>query len=145
MLLQPIRYGFEGLVSNEFHTLNGTCSNLIPRGAGYEDVSLENQVCGTVGAIPGQNTVDGNRFIALSYDYSYSQIWRVSYKKPAMSLVRESDPQVELWHCHRFWRSICYKPPLVRRVQHQHHRREEHHAFQAWHACSGRSRSRREN
>ncbi|KAI9464145.1 P-loop containing nucleoside triphosphate hydrolase protein [Lactarius psammicola] len=74
--INPIRYGFEGLISNEFHTLNGTCSNLVPSGTGYENVSLTNQVCGTVGSIPGQSTVDGNRFIALSFDYSYSHIWR---------------------------------------------------------------------
>ncbi|KAI9464144.1 ABC-2 type transporter-domain-containing protein [Lactarius psammicola] len=74
--INPVRYGFEGLVSSEFHTLNGTCSNLVPSGTGYENVSLTNQVCGTVGSIPGQSTVDGNRFIALSFDYSYSHIWR---------------------------------------------------------------------
>ncbi|KAF8272208.1 ABC-2 type transporter-domain-containing protein [Lactarius quietus] len=74
--INPIRYGFEGLISNEFHTLNGTCSNLIPSGTGYENVSLMNQVCGTVGSIPGQSTVDGNRFIASSYEYSYSHVWR---------------------------------------------------------------------
>ncbi|KAH9077823.1 ABC-2 type transporter-domain-containing protein [Lactarius deliciosus] len=74
--INPVRYGFEGIMSNEFHTLNGSCSNLVPSGAGYENVSLTNQVCGTVGSIPGQGTVDGNRFIALSYNYSYSHLWR---------------------------------------------------------------------
>ncbi|KAI9436702.1 ABC-2 type transporter-domain-containing protein [Lactarius indigo] len=74
--VNPIRYGFEGLISNEFHTLNGTCSNFVPSGTGYENVSLTNQVCGTVGSIPGKSTVDGNRFIALSYDYCYSHAWR---------------------------------------------------------------------
>ncbi|KAH8997919.1 pleiotropic drug resistance ABC transporter [Lactarius akahatsu] len=74
--INPIRYGFEGLISNEFHTLDGACSNLVPSGTGYENVSLANQVCGTVGSIPGQSTVDGNRFISLSYDYSYSHLWR---------------------------------------------------------------------
>ncbi|KAI9448645.1 ABC-2 type transporter-domain-containing protein [Russula earlei] len=74
--INPIRYGFEGLISNEFRTLNGTCSNLIPSGTGYENVSLANQVCGTLGSIPGQKDVDGNRFIELSYNYSYSHVWR---------------------------------------------------------------------
>jgi ATP-binding cassette, subfamily G (WHITE), member 2, SNQ2 len=64
-------------MANEFHTLNGTCSNFIPSGTGYEDVSLTNQVCGAVGAIAGQTTVDGNRFIKLSFDYSYSNVWKV--------------------------------------------------------------------
>ncbi|KAH9022164.1 pleiotropic drug resistance ABC transporter [Lactarius pseudohatsudake] len=31
------------LCPNEFHTLNGTCSNLVPSGTGYENVSLANQ------------------------------------------------------------------------------------------------------
>ncbi|KAF8477639.1 ABC-2 type transporter-domain-containing protein [Russula ochroleuca] len=74
--VNPIRYGFEGLISNEFHTLNGSCSDLIPSGAGYENVSLANQVCGTVGSIAGQSTVDGNRFIELSFNYSHSHLWR---------------------------------------------------------------------
>jgi len=49
-------------MSNGFHTLNGTCSNLVPSGVGYENVSI----CGTLGSIPGQSTIDGNRFIQLS-------------------------------------------------------------------------------
>jgi ATP-binding cassette subfamily G (WHITE) protein 2 (SNQ2) len=57
MSYKPIRYGFEGLVSNEFHTLNGTCSNLVPSGNGYESVTLANQVCSTVGAIAGEPDV----------------------------------------------------------------------------------------
>ncbi|KAI0265441.1 ABC-2 type transporter-domain-containing protein [Gloeopeniophorella convolvens] len=74
--INPVRYGFEAIVANEFRTLNGTCSNIIPSGPGYENVSLANQVCGTVGSVPGQSTVDGNRFIQLSYEYSYSHVWR---------------------------------------------------------------------
>ncbi|KAI0265431.1 ABC-2 type transporter-domain-containing protein [Gloeopeniophorella convolvens] len=74
--INPIRYGFEAIVANEFHTLNGACSNIIPNGPGYENVALANQVCPTVGSVPGQSTVDGNRFIQLSYEYSYSHVWR---------------------------------------------------------------------
>ncbi|KAF5378810.1 hypothetical protein D9615_006999 [Tricholomella constricta] len=73
--INPLRYGFEGIVANEFHTLNGKCSSLVPQGPGYEGVSLDNQVCATVGAIQGQDFVNGNRFIKLSYDYSYSNVW----------------------------------------------------------------------
>ncbi|KAG5644210.1 hypothetical protein DXG03_008873 [Asterophora parasitica] len=62
-------------MANEFHTLNGQCSSLVPSGPGYEGVSLDNQVCATVGAIQGQDFVNGNRFIKLSYGYSYSHVW----------------------------------------------------------------------
>ncbi|KAL0960159.1 hypothetical protein HGRIS_011794 [Hohenbuehelia grisea] len=73
--INPLRYGFEGVLANEFRTLNGSCAALVPQGPGYEGISLDNQVCTTVGSVPGQNTVDGNRFIDLSYGYSYSNTW----------------------------------------------------------------------
>ncbi|KAJ7113209.1 ABC-2 type transporter-domain-containing protein [Mycena epipterygia] len=74
--INPLRYGFEGVVANEFHTLKGSCASLVPQGPGYENVSLANQVCATVGSVAGQDFVDGNRFIALNYEYSYSNEWR---------------------------------------------------------------------
>ncbi|KAJ7476163.1 pleiotropic drug resistance ABC transporter [Mycena latifolia] len=73
--INPLRYGFEGVVANEFHTLKGACSSLVPQGPGYENVSLSNQGCATVGSVAGQNFVDGNAFIAKSYGYSYSNEW----------------------------------------------------------------------
>ncbi|OJA14947.1 hypothetical protein AZE42_03704 [Rhizopogon vesiculosus] len=74
--VNPLVFGFESLMVNEFHTLNGTCSSLVPQGPGYENVSLTNQVCTTVGAQPGMPTVDGNAFISLSYGFKYSDLWR---------------------------------------------------------------------
>ncbi|PFH48337.1 hypothetical protein AMATHDRAFT_65762 [Amanita thiersii Skay4041] len=74
--INPLRYGFEALMVNEFHTLNGICSTLVPSGPGYEGVSLANQVCTTVGSVPGQDRVNGNRFLELSFQYKYSYLWR---------------------------------------------------------------------
>ncbi|KAF8149941.1 pleiotropic drug resistance ABC transporter [Crassisporium funariophilum] len=74
--INPLRYGFEGVLANEFHTLKGKCSSLVPSGPGYEGVNLANQVCTTVGALPGQDYVDGNRYIQLSYGFSYANLWR---------------------------------------------------------------------
>ncbi|KAG0700795.1 ABC-2 type transporter-domain-containing protein [Suillus ampliporus] len=74
--LNPLRYGFEAVLTNEFHTLNGTCTTLVPQGPGYENISLANQVCTTVGSLPGMTTVDGNTFVNLSYGYSYSDLWK---------------------------------------------------------------------
>ncbi|KAJ6512946.1 pleiotropic drug resistance ABC transporter [Mycena sanguinolenta] len=73
--INPLRYGFEGIMSNEFHTLKGSCASLVPRGPGYENVTLANQVCATVGAVAGQTFVDGNSFIAESYGYSIKNQW----------------------------------------------------------------------
>lgn len=74
--INPIRYAYEAILANEFHTLDGTCSTLIPSGAGYQGISIQNQACPVVGAVPGQSYVNGNRYINLSYEYSYSHVWR---------------------------------------------------------------------
>ncbi|KAG1782156.1 P-loop containing nucleoside triphosphate hydrolase protein [Suillus placidus] len=76
MWLNPLWWAFGGLVVNEFHTLDGVCSTLVPQGLGYENVSLVNQVCTTVGSQPGQVLVDGNIYVALTFDFWYSQLWR---------------------------------------------------------------------
>ncbi|KAF7984807.1 hypothetical protein HWV62_11820 [Athelia sp. TMB] len=74
--VNPIRWGFEGALVNEFHTLSGQCASLVPQGPGYEGVQLANQVCTTVGSVAGQATVNGDRFVELSYGYSYGNLWR---------------------------------------------------------------------
>ncbi|TFY82943.1 hypothetical protein EWM64_g1058 [Hericium alpestre] len=89
--INPLRYGFEGIITNEFHTLNGLCSQLVPSGAGYEGVSLSNQVCTSVGSQPGQDRVDGNTFVGLSYGYSRSNLWRVRFLLPAPHREADTD------------------------------------------------------
>ncbi|KIJ14869.1 hypothetical protein PAXINDRAFT_169539 [Paxillus involutus ATCC 200175] len=74
--LNPLRYAFESLLVNEFHTLNGTCTTLVPQGPGYENITLANQVCTAVGSQPGLATVDGNAYVSLSFGYEYSNLWK---------------------------------------------------------------------
>ncbi|KAF8955831.1 pleiotropic drug resistance ABC transporter [Flammula alnicola] len=74
--INPFKYGFDSLMTNEFHSLNGTCTTLVPRGPGYENVTLANQVCTTVGSLPGQPKVEGSRFVELSMGYTYNNLWR---------------------------------------------------------------------
>lgn len=72
---------------NEFHTLSADCAIFVPSGPGYTgQVSLENQVCTIVGSVPGAATVDGNTYMQLSYEYSFSHLWRVRF----ISLVDEN-------------------------------------------------------
>ncbi|KAI0827349.1 pleiotropic drug resistance ABC transporter [Trametes gibbosa] len=74
--INPLRYGFEALMVNEFHTVHADCAVLVPQGPGYENVSLTNQVCTTVGSLPGQLTVSGTSYVELSYNYTYNNLWR---------------------------------------------------------------------
>lgn len=77
--LNPLRYAFAAIVVNEFQPMNGRCSNFIPQGPGYENVSLANTVCNSVGAVAGEAFVSGSRFVKLSFGYYHGELWRVRY------------------------------------------------------------------
>jgi ATP-binding cassette, subfamily G (WHITE), member 2, SNQ2 len=64
-------------MTNEFRTLNGRCDSLVPSGPGYENASLANQVCAVVGGQPGEDFVNGARFLELSYGFSFKNTWMV--------------------------------------------------------------------
>ncbi|KIM37032.1 hypothetical protein M413DRAFT_448754 [Hebeloma cylindrosporum] len=92
--INPLKYGFESVMANEFHTLRGSCSNLVPQGPGYENVSIDNQVCTTVGAVPGQSFVEGQRFVGLAYGFHYSNVWMepsADTSKAAVAAPRMND------------------------------------------------------
>ena len=74
--MQPLKYGFEALVVNEFHGLNAECAQIVPSGPGYENITISNQVCTTVGSVPGQATVNGMSYVEGSFGYLYSHLWR---------------------------------------------------------------------
>ncbi|KAG0695683.1 ABC-2 type transporter-domain-containing protein [Suillus ampliporus] len=76
MWLNPLWWGFGGLIVNEFHTLDGVCTTLVPQGPGYENVSLANKVCITVGSQPGELLVDGDIYVGLTFDFWYGHLWR---------------------------------------------------------------------
>ena len=52
-------YAFESLMINEFHNRQFPCSQFVPEGPGYGDISNSERVCSMVGSIPGSNFVDG--------------------------------------------------------------------------------------
>lgn len=75
---QPLKYGFEALMVNEFSTLNAECETLIPTGPGYENITLTNQGCAVVGSQPGHATVEGLAYLKDSYGFVAGHLWRVS-------------------------------------------------------------------
>jgi ATP-binding cassette, subfamily G (WHITE), member 2, SNQ2 len=75
--INPLRWAFEAVMTNEFHTINGECATLVPQGPGYESFPSANKVCTVVGSLPGQNLVSGDRFVELSFAYNQSHLWRV--------------------------------------------------------------------
>ncbi|KAF2225760.1 ABC drug exporter AbcA [Elsinoe ampelina] len=72
--LDPVAYGFESLMVNEFSGQNYTCSTFVPQGPGY--TNLANQVCSAVGAVAGEDFVNGDVYIGSSYRYYRANKWR---------------------------------------------------------------------
>ncbi|GLB11200.1 hypothetical protein AtubIFM57258_007620 [Aspergillus tubingensis] len=74
--INPMAYGFDALLSNEFHGKIIPCvgTNLIPSGEGYGGDG--HQSCaGVGGAIPGSTYVTGDQYLA-SLSYSHTHVWR---------------------------------------------------------------------
>lgn len=71
--INPLFYGFEILVSNEFHGHEYICSSIIPA---YTPLQGDSWICSAVGAEAGRATVNGDAYIAAAFNYSWSHTWR---------------------------------------------------------------------
>lgn len=73
--INPVQYGFEGLMANEFSGLQIACQPpfLVPQGPG---AAPQYQSCTLQGSQPGQTTVSGDDYIRVAYQYSRSHLWR---------------------------------------------------------------------
>lgn len=74
--INPLAYGFQSLLANEFHGKIIPCvgNNLIPFGPGYTDPA--HQSCaGVGGAIQGEVSLTGDQYLS-SLSYSHSNVWR---------------------------------------------------------------------
>ncbi|KAI9688528.1 MAG: hypothetical protein M1822_001477 [Bathelium mastoideum] len=74
--LDPISYGFESLMINEFHDRDFPCSQFIPFGPGYAGDNIANQICTPVGSVAGSDIVGGDAYINSSFEYYHSHKWR---------------------------------------------------------------------
>ncbi|CAN3356086.1 pleiotropic ABC efflux transporter of multiple drugs Cdr1p [Diutina catenulata] len=77
--INPISYAFESLLCNEFHNREFECSEWVPSplvSEVYANIRPNERVCATVGSIPGQNFVQGTRYLNLAFNYSNAHKWR---------------------------------------------------------------------
>ncbi|KAB5566147.1 ABC-2 type transporter-domain-containing protein [Coniochaeta sp. 2T2.1] len=74
--LDPLAYAFECLIINEFHGREFICTQFVPMGAGYENVSSANRVCSAVGSVAGSSVVSGDAYINSGFRYYASHRWR---------------------------------------------------------------------
>ncbi|KAI2084684.1 Multidrug resistance protein [Ophidiomyces ophidiicola] len=74
--INPIQYAFESLMINEFHDRRFPCATYVPMGPAYPNVAGDSVICGATGARPGENFVDGDAFLNITYKYFASHLWR---------------------------------------------------------------------
>jgi ABC-type multidrug transport system permease subunit/ABC-type multidrug transport system ATPase subunit len=70
--IDPIAYGFESLIVNEFHGRSFECKSFVPPNG----PSLDNMACSTKGAKAGLPVVFGTDYYTDSFQYSESHKWR---------------------------------------------------------------------
>jgi ABC-type multidrug transport system ATPase subunit len=76
--INPMAYGFDSLLSNEFHAQEIPCvgPNIIPNGPGYASESGGGQSCaGVGGAVPGATSLTGDAYLS-SMSFGHGHIWR---------------------------------------------------------------------
>ncbi|KAK1524570.1 ABC-2 type transporter [Colletotrichum paranaense] len=74
--LNPVYYGLESVMLNEFIGRDFRCSTFVPMGPGYDSVAANERVCSTAGSVPGQDMVSGTAYLSTSYGFENSHRWR---------------------------------------------------------------------
>jgi ATP-binding cassette subfamily G (WHITE) protein 2 (PDR) len=74
--INPVSYGFESLMINEFHNRDFDCNQYVPGGPGYEGIGGLNHACMGTGSVPGQSYINGDAYINLSFGYYANHKWR---------------------------------------------------------------------
>lgn len=72
--IDPIAYGFESLMINEFHQRQFECTSFVPP---YTDVPLNQKICSAIGSRLGEATVNGDDYIKSAFQYIHAHKWRL--------------------------------------------------------------------
>ncbi|KAK7407843.1 hypothetical protein QQX98_010014 [Neonectria punicea] len=73
--INPVFYAFEILITNEFHGREFPCASasIVPA---YSPRIGDSWICSAVGSVAGQEFISGDTYIAATYRYYYSHVWR---------------------------------------------------------------------
>lgn len=76
--LDPVAYGFESLMINEFAGRKFECPPFmfVPSGPSYMNLESTQKICASVGAVPGASSVDGTAYLMSAFQYDPSHKWR---------------------------------------------------------------------
>ena len=71
--IDPVAYGFESLMINEFHDRLFACSSFVPP---YGSLGLHQKICSAVASKPGDAFVNGDDYINSAFGYFHTHKWR---------------------------------------------------------------------
>lgn len=74
--IDPLSYGFESFIVNEFHNRRFPCQSYVPSQGRYADLTGSQIACNAVGAQPGDDFVDGDIYAATRFNYHWENRWR---------------------------------------------------------------------
>jgi ATP-binding cassette subfamily G (WHITE) protein 2 (PDR) len=74
--LNPISYGFESVMVNEFNGRQFECSAFVPSGPSYQNAAPDQRACAVQGSKPGSNFVAGTAYVETAFQYQYGNRWR---------------------------------------------------------------------
>ncbi|KAJ4352737.1 Multidrug resistance protein [Ascochyta clinopodiicola] len=74
--VNPVSYGFESVMVNEFHDRQFACASFIPSGPAYESVAADQRACAVQGSEPGLNFVSGTTYVETAFSYQWDNRWR---------------------------------------------------------------------
>lgn len=72
--INPVAYGYEGILMNEVHGVRYQCATLVPPYG--VDIGPNNFACAVQGAVTGETTVLGDSWADSQYGYRYTHVWR---------------------------------------------------------------------
>ena len=74
--IDPVSFAFESLMINEFAGREFACSTFVPEGPLYRDVAPSQKMCAVTGADPASTTVNGTRYLEVTFQYYPAHLWR---------------------------------------------------------------------
>lgn len=61
---------------NEFNGREFTCSQFVPSGTSYQNITADQQACAVQGSRPGESFVSGTAYVSTAFQYQYGNRWR---------------------------------------------------------------------
>ena len=72
----PVAFGFELLLANEYRGQRFRCQQLVPYGPGFDERPVANKVCPVAGAQPGSEFVDAEVYLWETYGFTWANTVR---------------------------------------------------------------------